>query len=373
MVRRCRDDRARRSAWCECRRARRGLLRHASGECLLQQRPDALGPAVLDLINVEAHAGAVGAGLVEALDPLLRLLQVFGLWRDDQERVHALDRDDAQDACERALVWRAERLIELRHYRLDIGTLQREEPGRHARHPVDVEHLDGGEQVLQLELGARKDQEVAQVIHAYRRLILDEGLEERRHLAHAHIVQRHDQHGETGLKRAARAAELRRDVAAHRGRGRQNLPDAGLPGHRRAVHPQQQLHGRVERLARDARGGTNRHGTAHRRIDRVGLVQDIAQDVSSDFADVRAFEVERHRRSGRRRRLGLGCHRAALFLFLDEDAGALVELRLLRRLLRRSAQCGTGVLRSALRSGSWCGGSLPVLGGRARNQCEREQ
>ena len=158
---------------------------------------------------------------------------------DDQQRVHALDRDDAQNACERALVRRTECLVELCNHRLDIRALQREEPRRHAGHPVDVEHVDGGDKMLQFELGARQDQDVAHVVHAHGGLVLDEGLEQRGHLARAHIMQGHDQHREAGLQRAARAAELRRDVAAHRGRGRQNLPDAVLPGHRRPVHPQQ--------------------------------------------------------------------------------------------------------------------------------------
>ena len=83
------------------RRGRRGRGRRAPGERLLQQRPELFGALVLQLIDVEARAFAAAA-LIEAGDPLLRLLEVRRLRRDDEQRVHPLDRDDAQDPGERA-------------------------------------------------------------------------------------------------------------------------------------------------------------------------------------------------------------------------------------------------------------------------------
>ena len=63
----------------------------------------------------------------------------------------------------------------------------------------------------------------------------------------------------------------------------------------------------------------------------------------------------------------------ALLRYIDHrERMALIARGMDPNRLRRHRR-GTGVLRSALRSGSWCGGRLPVLGGRARNQCEREQ
>ena len=76
--------------------------RRAARERLLQQRRELLGALVLQVEDVEAQPAARPAA-VEALDPLLRLLEVRGLRRDHQQRVHPLDRDDAQDAGERAV------------------------------------------------------------------------------------------------------------------------------------------------------------------------------------------------------------------------------------------------------------------------------
>ena len=61
----------------------------------------------------------------------------------------------------------ADDLVELLHHRLHVGVLQREQAHRHARHPVDVEHVDRVEQVLQLALGAGQDQQVAQIVGAH--------------------------------------------------------------------------------------------------------------------------------------------------------------------------------------------------------------
>ena len=143
----------------------------------------------------------------------------------------------------------------------------------------------------ELELGAGKNQKIAQLVDTDRRLILYERLQQRSHLAHADVVQRHDLHRIARGQRAGRAAELRRNVAARRGRGGQDLPDAALPGHGRAVHAQDHLHRGMERFARDAGRGADGDGTAHRGVDRVRLVEDVAQDVAHDLADVGAFEI----------------------------------------------------------------------------------
>ena len=83
---------------------------------------------------------------------------------DDQQRVHALDGNDSQQTRERAPVGSAEGLVELAHHALDVGALQGEKPDRHSGDPVDVEHVDRLQQVAQLELGAGKDEHVAQIV-----------------------------------------------------------------------------------------------------------------------------------------------------------------------------------------------------------------
>ena len=49
-------------------------------------------PAVLDVINVHARGALIDAA-VELVDPVLRLLDVSRLRRDEEDRVDALDRD----------------------------------------------------------------------------------------------------------------------------------------------------------------------------------------------------------------------------------------------------------------------------------------
>ena len=176
--------------------------------------------------------------------------------------------------------------------RLDVGVLQREQADRHAGHPVDVERVDRLEQVLQLALGAREDQHVAQIVGAHGRRVLHERLEDAHHFADADVAQRHDLHRKAGRQRALRIAELRRDVAADGGRARQDLVEAVLLDHRRAVHPQQRLERGDQRVARDARRRADRDLAADRRVDRVALVQDVAEDVPDDLAQVGALEIE---------------------------------------------------------------------------------
>ena len=272
-------------AACACARPR---------ERLLQQRPDLLGALVLQAEDVEARALAE-AGLVEAVDPLLRFVEVRRLRRDDEQRVQSLDRDDPEDSRQRARRPVAQRLVELLHHRLDVDVLQREQSHRHAGHPVEVEHVDRVEQIPELALGAGEDQQVAQIVGAHGRGVLGERLDDPHHLAHADIAQRHDLHREPGRQRPLRIAELRSDIAAHAGGARHDLVQARLLHHRRAVHAQQRLERRDQRLARDARRRADRDLAAHGRIDRVALVHDVAQDVPDDLAQVCPFEVEHDR------------------------------------------------------------------------------
>jgi hypothetical protein len=301
--RRRRHDRAGRRSRRERRLRLRRRLSRAPGERLLQQRRDALGALVLHVVDVEARTLAAAA--VEALDPLLRLLDVLGVRRDDQERVHPLDRDDAQNARERAGVLVADDLVDLLRDALHVGVLQREDPRRHAGHPVDVERVDRLAQVPQFQLGPRQDQQVARDVGTHRLRVLRERLEQLRHLGGADVFERHDLHREPGRQRARRIAELRGDVAADRCRLRQDLPEVALVDHRRAVHAQQRLERGRQSVARNAARRTDRHLAADVRIDRVRRVENVAQDVADDFTQIGAFEIQDDgtaSRSARRRR-----------------------------------------------------------------------
>src|SRR5439155_24480788 len=210
------------------------------------------------------------------------------------------------------------------------------------RNTVYVEHVYRIIKVLQHQHDDGENEEIAQNNDTYRSQVLDEGLEQRSHLAHADVVQRHNLHRKARRQRTARAAELRRDVAAHRGGRGQYLPDAALPGHRRAVHAQQHLHRRVQRFARDPRGRANGDGAADGGVDGVRLVEDVAQDVAHHLTDVGGFEIERHRGPLRRRRLLDRRHVAAFFLPGDQHPGALVEPGLLGRPLGGPLRPGFG-------------------------------
>ncbi len=304
------------------RRGHRGRLGHAAGECLLQQRRHVLRALVLQVIDVEAHAFAAAA--VEALDPFARLLDVFLVRRNDEQRVHPLDRNDAQDARERARVAVADQLVEFLRDRLDVGVLQREHAGGHARHPVDVEHVDRFHQVPQLRLGARKDQQVAHVVAANRLRILRERLENAQHVAYADILERNDLDRIAGRQRPRGIAQLGRHVAAYRRGLRHHLPHLALVHHRRAVHPQQRLERRGERLARYPGRRANRHTAADVRVDRVRLIENVAQDVAHDFAQIGGFEVQDDRTArGRGRRARR--ERSTRLLSANDDPGPFVD------------------------------------------------
>jgi hypothetical protein len=159
--------------------------------------------------------------------------------------------------------------------------------GRHARHPVDVEHVDGFHQVPQFTLGAGQDQHVAQLVRTHRLRILGEGLEDPQHFAHADVTQRDDLHRESWRQCARRIPELRRDVAADRRRLRHHHVQAAALDHRRAVGAQQRFQRRRSRVPRNARRGPDGHGTADRGIDRVILAEDVAQMLRTNFADRR--------------------------------------------------------------------------------------
>ena len=248
------DDRARRRARRERRRRRRRRrLRHAAGERLLQQRRELLGalssaggrrrsrgpspppPWSRRSIHFFASSRYAGCGVITSS----AFIRSIGTMR----RMPAS-----------GLVLRSPTTFSSScHHALHVGVLQREHARRHARHPVDVEHVDRLHQVPKLALGAGQDQQVAQLVGAHRLRVLRERLQDAQHLAHADVAQRDDLHRKARRQRALRAAELRRDVAAHRGGLRHDLVDAALLHHRRAVHAQQRLERGRQRVARDAR------------------------------------------------------------------------------------------------------------------------
>ena len=78
------------------------------------------------------------------------------------------------------------------------------------------------------------------------------------------------------------------------------------------------------------------------RIDRVRLVQEVAQDDPHDFAKVRAFEVEDAAAAGGGLRLRRGRHPAARRLSLHDHAGAPVDVGLQLVLRRRHAGLRSG-------------------------------
>ncbi len=369
------DDRARRRTGRERGRRRCRRLRRAAGERLLQQGRQALRARVLQVVHEELQAAAFAA-LVEALDPLLDLLEIGRLRRDDEQRVHPLDRHDLEDPRDRTGIPVADELLELRHHRLDVRVLQREHAGRHARHPVDVEHVDGFHQMPQFALGPGQDQHVAQLVRSHRLRILGERLEDPQHFAHADVTQRHDLHREPRRQRARRIPELRRDVAAHRGGLRHHHVQAAALDHRRAVGAQQRFQRRRQRIPRNARRGPDGHGAADRGIDRVILVEDVAQDVAHHFAQIGAFEIQHDVAPGGLHAPGPGGAPPPGCMAFHDHAGAPVEEGLRLFLGGRHTGCrargGVGKFRSQRRPGCHL---LARVGGhwRRRLACDEQQ
>jgi hypothetical protein len=104
--------------------------------------------------------------LVEAVDPDLHGLEVLRVRRHHEERIEALDRDQAHRARERALL--PEHLLVFADDGLHVGALDLEETDRVPGEEVHVEHLDRVDQVAQLPVGAREDHHVADLVHADR-------------------------------------------------------------------------------------------------------------------------------------------------------------------------------------------------------------
>ena len=320
------DDRAGRRARRDGRRGRRGRLCDAPGERLLQQRSQFLRALVREVVDVELQAAAVAAGLVEAIDPLLHLLQIRRLRRYHEQRIHPLDGDNAQDAGNGAQVLVTDDLVQFGHHRLDVRVDEREHARRHPRHPVDVEHVDRFHQVAQFALGAGQDQQIAQFVRAHGRRVLGERLQQPHHFLHADIAQRHDLHREASRQCARRIAKLRHGIAAHSNRLRHDLIQTAVLHHRRAIRAKQRFQRRRQHVARDARRRADRHGATDRRVDRVVLVEDVAQDIANHFAEVRALEIEDDGAAGRQD-VRSGRERAARELAPDHDAGALEDTR----------------------------------------------
>ena len=125
----------------------------------------------------------------------------------------------------------------------------------------------------QLALGARQDQEVAQVVDAHRLRVLRERLDQPQHLAHADVAQRDDLHREAGRQRATRCCR----AAASRCRARPRPAARSCrcrPPRRTIVAPfirssVSSVDGSA--LARDAGRRADRHLPADGRVDRVAL------------------------------------------------------------------------------------------------------
>src|SRR5690606_15005786 len=230
----------------------------AAAENLRQPVGQVPRPDVLEVVAVQPHAGTGG---IDPLQPLAHVVQVFGLGGDHHHRVGALDRHEAEHPGDGRLALVAEDRLQVLHHALGAAGFQREHADRHAGQPVDVEHLDGAQVVLQLAAAATDADHVAGVVGADDRVRARVGLEDLAHFLGRDVAQRHGAYLEAA--RPDGTAGTRRDVAGKRLPGRDDVV-AAVAVDQPCVVPGQHLLQQADRL-----GGTDRPGggQGHRALD----------------------------------------------------------------------------------------------------------
>src|SRR5579883_308859 len=132
------------------------------------------------MILIEARRVLVAAE-IEPFDPAPCLVEIAALRRDRQDRVHALERREAEHARQRDAAARTENAVEVGDDRAWRSRLERKDAERHAAEIIDVEganELGCGREILS---GARDDEEIARGIdlneRAFRQQRLDRPLQ----------------------------------------------------------------------------------------------------------------------------------------------------------------------------------------------------
>ena len=171
--------------------------------------------------------------------------------------------------------------------------MQGEQAHRHAGNPVHVEHVDGLDHVLQLQLGAGQDEQVAQRIDAHAGGLAGEGLKDLGHVGHTNVLERNNLDAVPARQRFVDVGQLRRGIAlARNSRGHDAKYAIGLADHDRTVHAQdflERVHGRA---FRDGLGGAQGDGSPNARIDDVIFLENVAKDGAHHLAQIGPLEIQ---------------------------------------------------------------------------------
>ncbi|MBK8742514.1 MAG: hypothetical protein IPM02_24830 [Betaproteobacteria bacterium] len=221
----CRTDLYRGLSRRDLRRS--GLRLLPACQRLLENWRQLVGTRILQMENEQPLAVGVAAA-VEALDPLSRPVDRGLLRGDHEQRVESLDRNHPVQPGQWTQVLGSEHGFEFLDHIFHVHALELEETDRHACHPVDVEHLDGFQQVPQLALGPGENHQIAQFIAPDRRRILGKGLENAQHLLDADELERHHDHAVAWRHCSGPADQLRRNRPADGLCGRDDLVNSRL-------------------------------------------------------------------------------------------------------------------------------------------------
>ena len=282
--------------------------------------------AILDRIDEELRSAPARARLVELGDPLARGVQIVRPWRDHQQRVEALERDDAQHACHRtgqldgaaavrtgrgrrarSALPRRQRLrasisdrtrpgqhrLQPRIHLLHGSVLERKEPDGHALEDVDIESVDDFHPPRDLRLRTGKDEQVAEGIDTDEGLRSGDGLENVGHFRHADVAERDDDHVVPG-RQLAYAAEGRRHPTHVRGRA-DVIDAARILDHHEPVCLQHGLEDRKHLVQRKRRLRLQRDGAADPIVDGVGDLENVSEHCVHHVRNRCLLELELNR------------------------------------------------------------------------------
>ena len=181
------------------------------------------------------HAGAVGVGGVEALDPGLRGPQQVGLLGDDENAVHARHHLELDVALAHAALAGIEDLLELGDDRLRIAVLNRKNADRLPAHPVHVEAQRGVHSAAAFRAGALNQQDVASGIGPHRARPGGEAVEQFHQRGGGDVLQRNNGNAVAGFGMAGHRIGV---AAADRIAQRYDAIAHGVPDQHDIAHAQ---------------------------------------------------------------------------------------------------------------------------------------
>ena len=211
------------------------------------------------------------------------ILDVRWLVGDHQHRIDRLHRHHAHQVGQRPSALAAKRDLECRHGTRHVAPAHRKQRIGLPRQRIDVERADETDQCLSRGRVAHHDQRVAAGIGSDTAAGLEEWLQ--------HLGEFHGRGVAQGYRLTAAAGAQRRGTTS----GRHHSVEPGGLDQRGVVGGKQRLQGRHKLIPCHRGRGMQGGGPLHRRIDREVDVQDVAENLRRDLANVGVGEIERDR------------------------------------------------------------------------------